>query len=75
MMEQFSDPLLNVALSSSFLIKFPPFKSKYERILDLFNELKTSTIQVIDDHINSNNIYSDEIEPQVPILNVFLFVF
>ncbi|KAI6184603.1 hypothetical protein M3Y97_00614200 [Aphelenchoides bicaudatus] len=63
MMEQFSDPLLNMAISSSFFINFPLIKPKYQAVLALFEDLKAFLGGIIDDHIK-NNDYSNEIEAQ-----------
>lgn len=64
MMENFSDPLLNMAINSSFFTGFPLIKDKYQSVLSLFEELKTFLCGVIDDHVK-NNDYTTEIEPQV----------
>jgi len=63
MMKNFSDPLLNMAISSDFLCSIPPFKSKFQLSIDLFGELTSYLYGVVDEHIN-NNDYSVDMEPQ-----------
>jgi hypothetical protein len=67
MMETFSDPLLNMAISSSFFTGFPVIKDRYQRAIDLFDELKAFLLKVIEDHIEKND-YTNEIEPHVTLV-------
>lgn len=63
MMKVFSDPLLNVAISSDFLVSLPVIKPRFDKAISLFDELAVYLTRVIDDHIEQND-YSNEIEPQ-----------
>lgn len=62
-MENFSDPLLNIAISSDILLTLPIFKPRFDRAVNLFSEIFSFLNGIIDDHQKTND-YSNDIEPQ-----------
>lgn len=63
-MKGFGDPIMGIAILSSFAHKLPIFKQRYDEGIDLNHQILDFLDSIIEDHIK-NNDYKNEIEPMV----------